>query len=76
MGLDKPRIRDIPSISKTLREMEQFDNFRRVFPLISPFLSLLGVKTGELRDALGDLPRLRREAQELLGGPRKLSQDL
>lgn len=65
MGIDKPRIRDIPSMSKTLREMEQFDSFRRLFPLLSPFLRLFGVETGKIRDALKDLPRLRKEAEEL-----------
>lgn len=64
MGIDKPRIRDIPSLSETLRGIENFDRFRRLFPLLSPFLKLFGVDTRKMRETLEDIPRLRQEAEE------------
>lgn len=69
MSLNDPRIRDIPSFSKTLRQAEQFERVRRWLPLFGPILKLIGIDARELRKILGDLPELRADLEELAQTP-------
>ena len=66
---EQPRIRDIPSIKKTLDDIESFAQFKRMMPLLGPVLKLLGADVKGMNENLAKVVDLRREAEELARVP-------
>lgn len=65
----KPQIRDIPSMRKMLEETTNLAAFKRVFPLIRPFLRLLKVDVNGIEDALACVDELAEQTQKLTSIP-------
>lgn len=64
-SLEAPRIRDIPSISGPIKEMESLLAVRPALRFLKPFLRLLGVDTKAIGGTLGEAQKLRGEAEVL-----------
>ena len=62
---EEARIRDIPSIGKTLEHIESFSALKSAFPLFKPFLRLLGVDVDKADEALGSIDELRIKAEQM-----------
>jgi len=67
--MDGPRIRDIATIAKMRQDLAMFGRLRRMWPLAKPLMSVLGVDTAKVSEALGGIERLSREFHELSGIP-------
>jgi hypothetical protein len=67
--MDEPLIRDIPSIRKTLEDMNNLTTCKRIMPLLRPFFKLLGVNTENIDDALTNIDELAQQAEEFASIP-------
>jgi len=66
---DEPRIRDIPSYKKALKDIRALKNLKRAAPVARPVLRLLGVDTAKIEEALHDVGELERRFEELASLP-------
>lgn len=64
-----PRIRDIPSLKKTLDDIHSLQQLRRVFPLLKPFLRAIGVDVGEIEASIAQLDTLADSMASLASLP-------
>jgi hypothetical protein len=64
--MKKDRIRDIPSISKPLRQMKDILALRDAMPYIRPLLLSQGVDINEIESQLAEVDRLYKEAVEIV----------
>lgn len=69
--MEEEKIRDIPKIQEMINEAEDLAKFREIFPVIEPFLWLLGVDTNRLEETMeeADIDKLRSKADELAAIP-------
>ena len=68
------KIKDIPQIQKLLTQAQYLSRFERWYPILKPFLGLLGVDVASIEEALDDvdIEELRRKAEELGSIPDRL----
>lgn len=67
--MTKKPIRDIPSIKKQREEFQQLEQLRAAFPLIKPFLRLMGADTDTMSAALNEVDVLGVQADVLFNLP-------
>lgn len=61
------KIKDIPQIQELLTQAQYFSRFEKLYPVLKPFLGLLGVDVASIEEALddADIEELNRKAEEL-----------
>ena len=62
-------IRDIPKIKETVEGVKQIKSFKAVFPLLKPFLRLLGVDTSSVEASLAQIKDLESQVNEMSSIP-------
>jgi len=58
--MSDPRIQDIPSIKGVLDDLRSLEQLRRVFPILKPFLRLLGGSVDTAEQAFKRLPEIAK----------------
>ena len=71
--MDDKTIQDIPSIQELLQQLQALESLKQAMPLIKPFLSLFGVNTDEIGEALNPLEELAGQIKELSRIPDRFS---
>jgi hypothetical protein len=71
--MDEPRIRDIPTIQKTLKQAEGLVALKRIIPFIAPVLKILGVDADKIKTDLEIADTLTQQTQELATLPDKFN---
>lgn len=61
------KIKDIPQIQELLTQAQYVSRFEKLYPVLKPFLGLLGVDVANIEEALddADIKELKRKAEEL-----------
>jgi len=62
---ESPKIRDIAKFKKMREEMKAFKMMKRILPFVSPILSLLGVNTKQMKEALAEFDKLEEQFLDL-----------
>lgn len=70
---EPPKIKDIAKFKKMREEMKAFKMVKGVLPFASPFLSLLGVNTKEMKKAFADFDKLEEQFLDLSEFPDKFN---
>lgn len=72
---ESPNIKDIAKFKKMQEDLKNFKALEKVVPFASPFLSLLGVNTDELKKAFtnADLDKMEKDLAELSEMPDKFN---
>jgi hypothetical protein len=65
----EPQIRDIPTIKKPLRDLEDLKNIKDTMPLLNPLLKQLGVDTDKIDKELDKILELETSAEEIASIP-------
>ena len=66
--MNDPKIRDIPSLKKTLEDAQNVANVQKAMPLLRPMLKLMGADTDKIDETLlrfGDLEKQTAELAEI-----------
>lgn len=67
------KIRDIPQIQEPLEQARTLSRFKTVFPLLKPFLRMVGVDVSSVESAFEELDEAKREIEELAAVPDKFN---
>lgn len=65
----EPQIRDIPTIKKTLKDLEDLKTIKDTMPLLNPLLKQLGVDTEKIGKELDKIVELETSAEEMASIP-------
>lgn len=68
------RIQNLPSFKKLLDDIHSLEQFKRAFPLLRPFLRLLGVQVEQMEAALAQAEALAGPAHELAALPDRFNE--
>ena len=66
---DKPKIRDLPGIQKTLQNARTLSHIKSALPFISPLLRLFSIDVEKMAESLKNVDELKRMTEELASLP-------
>ncbi len=72
--LGQARIRDIPSIAKTLADIESISALKGAYPLLKPLMKMLGVDVAKTDQALSGVDELKARAREMAAIPDRFNE--